>query len=78
MEREQRESLEKVAALILEQMGIDNGVTPQVLAIFKQYPYKVLVRPIVKKLQKEGKTQVQISIKLGITTRTVQWILSRE
>lgn len=73
---EQRENIEKVAQLILEEMGVKDGVTPQVIAIFKQYPYKVLVRPIVKKMRKEGKSYEYIAIKLGITNRSVQWILS--
>jgi hypothetical protein len=63
--------------MILEEMGVTNGVTPQVISILKQYPYRVLVRPIVKKMRQDGKTYEQIAIKLDITTRTVQWILSK-
>jgi hypothetical protein len=67
----------KIAELILKEMCVDAQVTPQVLAVFKQYPYRVLVRPIVLKMRKEGKTQEQISIRLGISVRSVQWILSK-
>jgi len=66
----------KVAEMILKEMDVDAKVTPQVLAVFKQFPYRVLVRPLVLKMSKEGKTQQQIGIKLGITVRSVQWILS--
>jgi hypothetical protein len=67
----------KVAEMILKEMAVDAKVTPQVLAVFKQFPYRVLVRPLVLKMTKEGKTQQQIGIKLGITVRSVQWILSK-
>jgi len=67
----------KVAEMILKEMDVDAKVTPQVLAVFKQFPYRVLVRPLVLKMTKEGKTQQQIGIKLGITVRSVQWILSK-
>ena len=67
----------KVAEMILKEMDVDAQVTPQILAVFKQYPYKVLVRPIVLKMRKDGKTQEQISIRLGITVRSVQWILGK-
>lgn len=67
----------KVAEMILKEMAVDAEITPQILAVFRQYPYKVLVRPIVLKMRKEGKTQEQISIRLGITVRSVQWILSK-
>lgn len=67
----------RVAEMILKEMAVDATVTPQILAVFRQFPYNVLVRPIVVKMEKEGLTQKQISIKLGITVRSVQWILSK-
>ena len=67
----------RVAEMILNEMAVDATVTPQILAVFRQFPYNVLVRPIVVKMEKEGLTQKQISIKLGITVRSVQWILSK-
>ena len=70
------DDVSKVAEMILKEMDVDAKVTPQVLAVFKQFPYRVLVRPLVLKMSKEGKTQQQIGIKLGITVRSVQWILS--
>jgi hypothetical protein len=71
------DDVSKVAEMILKEMDVDAKVTPQVLAVFKQFPYRVLVRPLVLKMTKEGKTQQQIGIKLGITVRSVQWILSK-
>ena len=67
----------RVAEMILKEMAVDATVTPQILAVFRQFPYNVLVRPTVIKMEKEGLTQKQISIKLGITVRSVQWILSK-
>ena len=67
----------RVAEMILKEMAVDATVTPQILAVFRQFSYNVLVRPIVVKMEKEGLTQKQISIKLGITVRSVQWILSK-
>ncbi len=70
-------NVNKIAEMILKEMAVDAEVTPQILAVFKQFPYNVLVRPIVIKLRKEGKTQEQIGIKLGISVRSVKWILSK-
>lgn len=70
-------NVNKIAEMILKEMAVEAEVTPQILAVFKQFPYNVLVRPIVIKLRKEGKTQEQIGIKLGISVRSVKWILSK-
>lgn len=70
-------NVNKIAEMILKEMAVDAEVTPQILAVFRQFPYNVLVRPIVIKLRKEGKTQEQIGIKLGISVRSVKWILSK-
>lgn len=70
-------NVNKIAEMILKEMAVDAEVTPQILAVFRQFPYNVLVRPIVIKLRKEGKTQEQIAIKLGVSVRSVKWILSK-